>query len=65
MLGVQFGGFVGRSVCLGFYEAVMIIFPGKSIGSGFSLSGETFRSPYQIGVRPGPADCFADKTQYF
>ena len=30
--------------------------PGKSIGSGFSLSGETFRSPYQIGVRQGPAD---------
>ena len=40
-------------------------FPDKSLGSGFSLSGETFRSPYQIGVRQGLADCFADKTQYF
>ena len=42
-----------------------LLFPGKSGGSGFSLSGETFRSPYQIGVRIGAADCFTCKTQYF
>ena len=46
-------------------EPIKTVFPGKSKGSGFSLSGETFRSPYQIGVRLGPADCFANKTQYF
>ena len=28
-------------------------FPGKSLGSGFSLSGETFRSPYWRWVLEG------------
>ena len=38
------------------------IFPGKSRGSGFSLSGETFRSPYQGLVRRGSVDCFTHKS---
>ena len=46
-------------------KSARIIFPGKSRGSGFSLSGETFRSPYQVGVRRRSADCLTDKTQYF
>ena len=42
-----------------------LFFSGKSGGSGFSLSGETLSSSYQVGVRRGSADCFTDKTQSF
>ena len=48
--------FLKKHDSLFFGKAQFSFFPGKSIGSGFSLSGETFRSPYQIGVGQGPAD---------